>query len=382
MITNFEFFDEEAIENVITCLHFKMDRVIFFGEKEMLKEHKDETKNFLKRHCNVKEVLFYEIASDNPNQVIKTMQTVIQEEMNKGNECYFDLTGGEGLSLFAFGALSKELHVPVHMYDIANNKFLEFNVETNGGIQKNVTTQQVQFDLEKLIEMHGGKINHHMSKSFKMQHSPEVLKDVEAMWKISHQFMKEWNQYCNFLAENSEELTLQKDVISVRKDLENRSTLNISKLNRMLDACAQAGLLKNLVHANGNYRFTYKNEYVKSCLCDSGSILEQYVYLQEQKDEESIDCQIGVHIDWDGEIHAEQGQDVLNEIDVLSMHHNIPVFISCKNGRVDQHSMYELETVATRFGGKYAKKILAVTKPLRNSHMMRAEEMGIEVRVY
>ena len=38
MITNFEFFDEEAIENVITCLHFKMDRVIFFGEKELLKE--------------------------------------------------------------------------------------------------------------------------------------------------------------------------------------------------------------------------------------------------------------------------------------------------------------------------------------------------------
>ena len=92
------------------------------------------------------------------------------------------------------------------------------------------------------------------------------------------------------------------------------------------------------------------------------------------------DCRIGVHIDWDGVIHQSRGDDVLNEIDVLSLYKNIPVFISCKNGHVDQHALYELETVANRFGGKYAKKILVVTKPLSHSHLLRAAEMEIEVK--
>jgi len=44
------------------------------------------------------------------------------------------------------------------------------------------------------------------------------------------------------------------------------------------------------------------------------------------------------------------------------------------------HSLYELETVARRFGGKYAKKVLVTAMALGDAHMARAEEMGIEVR--
>ena len=36
----------------------------------------------------------------------------------------------------------------------------------------------------------------------------------------------------------------------------------------------------------------------------------------------------------------------------------IPTFISCKNGNVDQMALYEIETVANRFGGKYAKQTI------------------------
>ena len=127
MIANFEFFDEEPIENIITCLHYKFDKVIFFGEKKFLEERKRETETFLLKYCNVKQVLFIEISRTNPNDVIKTMRTVIVNEQSMGNDCYFDITGGEGLSLFAFGVLSNELTVPVHMYDIVKDELLEFD---------------------------------------------------------------------------------------------------------------------------------------------------------------------------------------------------------------------------------------------------------------
>ena len=67
--------------------------------------------------------------------------------------------------------------------------------------------------------------------------------------------------------------------------------------------------------------------------------------------------------------------------DVMSIENNRPTFISCKIGSVDQMALYELETVANRFGGKYAKKVLATAQPLSAAHMQRAKEMGIEVRV-
>ena len=43
------------------------------------------------------------------------------------------------------------------------------------------------------------------------------------------------------------------------------------------------------------------------------------------------------------------------------------------------HALYELETVANRFGGKYAKKKLVTSRPLVDVYLKRAEEMGIEV---
>ncbi len=44
------------------------------------------------------------------------------------------------------------------------------------------------------------------------------------------------------------------------------------------------------------------------------------------------------------------------------------------------YALYELETVASRFGGKYAKKVLVSVKKLSAPYLQRAREMGIEVR--
>ena len=45
-------------------------------------------------------------------------------------------------------------------------------------------------------------------------------------------------------------------------------------------------------------------------------------------------CQVSVHIDWDGVINSQPDVDVLNEIYVLSLDGNIPIFISCKTGKM------------------------------------------------
>lgn len=382
MIINFEFLDEEPIENIITCLHYKVDKVVFFGEKVRIDEKKNSIERFLKKYCNVKErPEFLEISNTDLDAVVNVMRNAINLERKQNNECYFDVTGGEGLALLAFGMLSRELKVPMHMYDVEKDELLEFDKDYAERISKNVPSQSVRMNLDKLIEMHGGVISYKHNKGYKGCHSEKDKADIRKLWKLKERFEKEWNQFTMFLARHAQMMTVELSVETVSEDISTRKGIkNLTKLNQILDALAEVEMIRNLKYGNGSYSFTYKSEFVKSCLCDSGSVLEQYTFLQEQNNTGNLDCRVGVHIDWDGIIHTEQGRDVLNEIDVLSMYGNVPVFISCKGGNVDQNALYELDAVSSRFGGKYAKKVLVVSKPLSKGHALRAEEMEIEVR--
>ena len=154
-----------------------------------------------------------------------------------------------------------------------------------------------------------------------------------------------------------------------------------SDLNRFVDAFEKCGIVKNVKRTNDRYSFSFKNDMVKGCLLDPGTILELYTYREERA--RSKDCRVGVHLDWDGVVQS-RGMDVLNEIDVLCIDGNIPTFISCKGGKMTAqttlNALYELETVTRRFGGRYAKKILVTARPIGRTYMERAEELGIEVR--
>ena len=90
----------------------------------------------------------------------------------------------------------------------------------------------------------------------------------------------------------------------------------------------------------------------------------------------------GVVIDW--QTDDPDGADVLNEIDLILMHQMTPVFISCKNGEVSNEELYKFNTVAERFGGKYAKKVLIATaldpEDLSTRYLLsRADAMNIRV---
>jgi hypothetical protein len=73
------------------------------------------------------------------------------------------------------------------------------------------------------------------------------------------------------------------------------------------------------------------------------------------------DVKVGVVIDWEN-LDEDEYYRTVNEIDVMAMKGAIPIFISCKNGYFDVNELYKLNTVATRFGNKYAKKVLVAAE--------------------
>lgn len=46
MVVNFEFLGMESVENVITCMHYKVDKVVYFGYPEMVNAKKREPRSF------------------------------------------------------------------------------------------------------------------------------------------------------------------------------------------------------------------------------------------------------------------------------------------------------------------------------------------------
>ena len=391
MVVVFEFLDREPIENVITCMHFKVDKVVYFGYNDIIQDMKDCTEKFLKKYCGVQSVVFHPLSQRDLQSVLKSMRKEIEYEIGRKAKVFFDITGGEDLMLVAFGMLCREYSLAMHRYDIPSNKLIELDSGDDNGsicISEGVGAQHVVLDLDRLIEMRGGRINHNLQKEFKDDGDPEFTGDVARIWKVASKYADYWNPFSEFLRSNmvpDASLQVSRKLNMVLSALESSETKlkTISRLNKIIDDLAAEGILLDSSHVGGRYQFRFKNQRVKDCIWESGSLLEIHTYQKEKQ--ASIDCKIGVHLDWDGSLKNQPGADVLNEIDVLSLDGNIPTFISCKGGKMGSqqvlHALYELETVTRRFGGKYAKKRLVLAKEISRIYMERAEEMGIEICV-
>lgn len=390
MIVNFEFLGKEPIENVITCMNYKVDKTVFFGYNELVQSQKKNLNEFLREHCGVGQVVFHELSSSKLQSVLKQMRKEIEYELAQGNDFYFDITGGESLILVAFGILSKEYETPMHLYNIEKNELIELDEGAKKSISTDVPRQYVELDLDSLVKLRGGIINYKLHKDMKDMSDQRFAEDVDKIWNVAVSYSTYWNFFSNFVrayTNSDESLSVslgtgsagggQKDSGSDRKEPE--------KLNEILTALREQGIIKDLNCSNGKYSFSYKNRDVADCLCDGGSVLELHTFQREKERGHCADCRVGVHLDWDGVINNQPGVDVLNEIDVITLEGNIPTFISCKSGKMGAnqalHALYELETVAQRFGGKYARKVLVTFNPLEGAYYARAKEMGIDLWV-
>ena len=429
---NFEFLDEEAIENAITCLNYRMDKVVFFGDEALIKEKQAVLRYFLRETCEVgkkahlsaeEAIQFIEISDTDLNDVITKMRTAIKAE--EGNLRYIDITGGEGLALLAFGILAKELSLPMHLYDVEIGQMREFLFEDEKSsdqvgisLSKNGYKKKVPWNIETFVRMQGEDILTSSEQDVKMPRNEKDYADIDVMWKLMNEYKDYWTGFCSVLARfhslnpkkriNIEQDKIRfkgrirdvKDALKLEKGFYNKfydendtrgtnqekSERQLKRaqmqFNKMMIACKDEGLIEGYSVTEYEYSYRFKNAYIAQCLKKAGNVLEQHVY-QKIKEEwqEYTDLLVGVEIDWDL-IDTCKETEVSNEIDVFVLKGYVPIFISCKAEKianVDQDVLYELDVVARRLGGKYAKKILTVIYDWKGKHRERAKDMDIEV---
>jgi len=386
MYVNIEFLDTEPMENVITALHYNIDKTMFIGFHDVVEAYKDRTQFFLNKYCDVETIKFVEVPENDLQAILAAISTEVNNEKKAGNTVFFDITGGEGLILMAFGMLAKDYNLPIHQFDVETDEMKEFKLGDAKLISQYDIKREhkVKLTLDSYIRMWGAQINRKPedNKDKLPIHDKKYMEVVEELMLILDNCGADWNKFTAGMGQDFKAEGLDVDVTVNPNEMYKWETFKefLRKLNH---AGAIYGYEAKDVSGGERVKFHYPSWDMKRTILKSGNIFELQVYQAKKKKEGSQDCDMGVKIDWDGNVNA---GGVYNEIDVLGLNGNILTFVSCKGGNMDGNAslepMYQIDAIASRFGGKYARKILATRERVKGVYAERAEAMKIKLECY
>lgn len=391
-----EFFDRTPIENMISSIANAPEKVVFIGDKKKMLKKDADFRHFLAAIGNTTTQLEYRgIKVHALHEIVHVLEGVVQDYPS----CCFDLTGGDDLSMVAIGIVYERYRqqgVELHQYNIRTGTVYDCDLDGD------VVNQRIpNLTVEQNIILHGGCIvssDQRDSGTFDWNWNEEFKTDVETMWHISCQNPGLWNTQLTMLDEmeqhfashSADELHFSVNIPAADAFFKNRGKkLNMKGIFYQLE---RTGLISQLENDRDCFRFVFKNEQIKRVLTKAGTILELKTFLlaktitEQDGSPRYNDVMTGVFIDWDGDVHDPKGTqvDTENEIDLIFMRGLVPVFVSCKNGGVGEEELYKLNTVANRFGGAYARKVLIGTTLGKSGRgkqyfLERAKDMKIQI---
>ncbi len=384
-----EFFDKCAIENILSALVCDPERVVFIGgsAKEMERRVAAYRKVLNSRGKNT-ELCCKSVNRHDLLGIANTLAEIVERE----DSVIFNLDGGDELYLVAVGMVAQQYpeKVTLQRFNLRSSTVSE--CDTNGCTRK---SRQLSVSVAENALLYGGRVVYESEKpggTYPWQFTGDFCRDIGKMWGVCRRNPKLWNLHLSILDKLDSLYPLKEQILTVPME---EAAVQIRKRRareadffRLLEALAEAGVLLEYEKNQDFFRFRYKTHQVRRCLTKAGQILELTIAaaaMEARCEGEKLytDVATGVYLDWDGNVTG-QAVETANEIDVLLMKGAIPVFISCKNGRVETEELYKLNTVARRFGGRYARRVLVASeldkmgskaKYLRE----RAKDMGIRL---
>ncbi|MBQ8539093.1 MAG: DUF1887 family protein [Ruminococcus sp.] len=366
-MTIVECFEKSPFENMISTLTVKPDKLIFIGVENQMQDSVLLYKNFLKSKGIKTKVSTRGVDRNNLENIISVITDIIKNE----KDCVFDIGGGEDTVILALGIVFERYKdkypFKIQKINIPAGKIVDCDCDNEV-----VFTKAFSLTVKELISLHSGII----SDEADCNHCS--IKSVDKLWDISRKSPKDWNKVISTLNE-FEKFNSRYDKINVVLDMNHLKSAVVDfssksvTYHNFVNLLISKGLIKDY-HKHGSIvSYKYKSESVRSALNKAGNILEMKVAMEAKKLEENgkpffDSCHMSVTIDWDCSAKEKTNMvDTKNEVDVILMKGLTPVFISCKNGNINDAEPYKLNTVAARFGGCYAKKVIIASDFERSS---------------
>ena len=384
-MTLIECFTSSHIDNIAACLCIQPNRMVMVGSAADMREPIQRYQKLLKQRNIATEV----VVCDVQRMDLGDITAVIQKVVLDAKDCIIDLTGGDAWVIMAVGAVWAGLPMDIQQ------RIRVVNFDHKVGIVRDcvndnqkIQTEAVNLTAKELIDLHGGTI-HPAAHQVPVTSS---IRELDRLWQIVSDAPKDWNRDIALLSEFESRADSKTQVFlplqHLRHSIPNFETKE-NIVRQLLGKLHQQGIIHD---QSSHYalEYTYTSPMLRYCTLKAGNVLEVKTLLEGRAVTENNapyfhDCQMGVNIDWDGVVHspAERVSETRNEIDVILMHGTTPLFISCKNGGIGDDELYKLNTVAERFGGPYARKMLIATDldqkglAANRSFIQRAWDMDI-----
>lgn len=375
-MTIVEIFDEEVINNISSSLKFNNDKIIYIGyERKNMEKSIQNISNFFHLIGRKVEISYIIVCDNNLNNIIEELSKIVDNILHKDEKYIFDVTGGKDLILVGMGIIAERYNIDVFTLDIEKGNIIW---QTGNKAKYIINDNRSEISVRENIILHGGEIvgtNNQGGFIEEWNFDEEFVNDIFKMWNICKKDCAKWNR----------------EIGELQQHVNKSNSLLIGKPNRTMQELVHIGVLKQ--HNNyASETYSFKNIQIKESLMKVGSVLELYTCITAMKmrrpdgNKHFNDVKVGVNIDWDGVIHDihDKEKDTRNEIDVIMMKGIDSIFVSCKNGDVGIEELYKLNTVAEKFGGKFAKKVLVATYfgkkgASQEYFLQRAKDMKIHI---
>ncbi len=362
-MTIVELFSAEPAENLLSALCLRPERVIFLGSRSLMTDGRIAAlRAFFKGRPGAPALRFLRVKDRDYAGAGNAIRDVLEEEP----EACFEMTGGSDLLLAALGSAAAEKKPALFELDVRQQR-LRLLQGASPALKPGPVRPLRGITVSESIRLRGGSLT---ESSYTLSGKlPEGLeKDVEDLWQVYRASPQTWTRQCSLLAN----LTAKSG-----GGLAVSGTMHEKCEKRHVEALLKAGLISDYREKGDAVSLTFRNAHVKRTLTRAGDLLELWVFLAA-RESGFTDAVMGAKIGWNG---SDRG-GTSNEIDGLLMYGAVPVYVSCKLGAVPKEALYEVDTVASRFGGEYAVKALACSRlggsdAARETLRQRAADMGV-----
>ncbi len=362
-MTLIECFDQSLAKNMVGCLHLQPEKLIFLGEAAQMQVSADRFRAFLRTRGLETVVQAHHVPMDKIEKITAVLLDIVSRE----TQCVIDVTGGDERMLLAVGAMLAKLdehqrrRVAVQKFDMQTGMAQDCDGD---GIL--IPGHPVEASVAELIALHGGVV----SPKSQQPGQQDTSADLEPLWQLVAEDPRQWNRRIAVLEEFESWADSRNQVFLPLKQIRGsipRFAEKLEMLQQLLQQFREKGIIRD--DSRGQVlEYAYTTPLNRYCTLKAGNALEVKTLLEARAVRQQgkpffQDCQMAVHIDWDGVVHRpyEQVPDTRNEMDLILMRGMTPLFISCKNGDIDEAELYKLHTVASYFGGPGAKKMLIAT---------------------
>lgn len=366
-MTLISFFDEDPVDNIGDLLYFRPARCVFVGPDKVMRRHrKSNLRRFVENRGWNTELIFRSVPAGDLEAAVDELRGLIEAYPDS----VFDVTGGTELMITAAGILTGSYDIPVYQRAGQTGQVLwQYGCQMES-VRDYLTVREA-------VELHSATVFD--SEIFEEWDLDEGLRrDVVSLWEIANEDSAQWNNTCTAFASLDDQSESEDPLeVAVVSQLGREAALEINE--RIMVDLMSGGYIQNFDGNWGGMSFRFRDYNIKRILTKAGNLLELYTCMAADF---ADDWDVGVPLDWDGVLQPPGVADTRNEIDVMLTVGVTPVCISCKNGTCTKEALYELQTLAEHFGGRFARKILVATyinynENARESFAQRAKDMGI-----